>query len=223
MGENAPESPSPAGSITRVGTPGNTRDTAKTYTEDNNNVTEYYYTPEEQQLQDYRVKGLLQNTPNVNVMSPEYQAERNRINQANTEMATKNINAMYNPMVQNEMADVYNKQGTLKSSRFINGLNDIEKSRASAINDFQNEQIANQQNYNNNALNQQYAYLNFLANGNNQYLQNANTGGQIANNNANALNNFNQGNYAQQSQNYNQYQSRILAYLTSPQNAKSQI
>lgn len=133
-----------------------------------------YYMPENlKRAYDYAQGSLADNMPDINVFSPQVINQLNDQVKAFQAKGIKNINQIYEPMLNSVREDAARRFGNINNSAFMDNLNNLESKRAEAVSDLSQDVAAKQNELVNDELAKRYDYLNFLNSFQNQAYNNA--------------------------------------------------
>lgn len=161
--------PSNTKSITNI----NGMPVAESYIKNGTMYSNYYSTPQQQELDNYINNAISSALPQLNSFLPETIEAMNKEMEAYTQKGVNYINNLYTPMIQKVQNDSAARFGNLDNSIFLDNLNKIESKRSDAMSSFTQDVQSKQNQLANNELQKQYNYLNMLMNYQNQNLQNA--------------------------------------------------
>ena len=102
---------------------------------------------------------------NINVFTPEQDAQFESIANAKKESALQNFHSLYEPSVRKSREDYFSRLGTLDSTAYLDRYNALESTKQQAYADIANDYIANLDELKTNELARRYSYLNYLQNG----------------------------------------------------------
>jgi len=110
---------------------------SKTFQDPNSGaiVTQYLPDPAEEQRKQQAQLKLNEVMSTLGKTAPELSAQFDQSKQAFINSASKSFQDQYDPALRNLREDVAARFGTLNSSQFISGLNDLEKNRTNALAD----------------------------------------------------------------------------------------
>ena len=174
----------------------------------------YNMSDAEKSIYNYAQNSLASYLPYVNVFSPEVQNGLNSQLQAYQNLGMQSLNDMYTPILNNLKNDIASRFGNLNNSIFMDKLNNIERSRATALSDLQQNILAQQSSLYNEELQRRYNYLNFMNNIQNQLSNNILNYIGAAQNNSSLGNSYNQSAY---SGNLNSVNSQWNRYMQAAQ------
>lgn len=168
----------------------NGRPLVETSVDGNTLYSNYNYTPEEQAINKYVQNSLLENMPKLNTFLPETIANMDAQVDAYTKNGIKSLNEIYTPMIQNLQNNIASRFGNLDNSIFMDGLNDLENKRSSAVSALAQDVQAKRNELVDNELKNQYNYLNFLTSYQNQNFQNLLNATRLSQSNFTLNNNY---------------------------------
>ena len=174
----------------------------------------YNMSDAEKSIYNYAQNSLASYLPYVNVFSPEVQNGLNSQLQAYQNLGMQSLNDLYTPILNNLKNDIASRFGNLNNSIFMDKLNNIERSRATALSDLQQNLLAQQSSLYNEELQRRYNYLNFMNNIQNQLSNNILNYIGAAQNNSSLGNSYNQNAY---SANLNSTNSQWNRYMQAAQ------
>lgn len=105
----------------------------------NSYVNQYYADPAEQVRKMLVQDGINDLILDFGKTAPEISKQYDDIEKAYVDDATKKFMDSYTPAVKSLQEDVASRFGTLNSSQFLDGINDLEKNRGSALADIINQ------------------------------------------------------------------------------------
>lgn len=173
----------------------NGQDAAKTYKNGNYIVSEYYQTPEQSAAQAKYSSLLGDAIDSINTFSPEYYSQKSQILAAQQKQGEQTINDTYTPMINSLKNDVASRFGTLNTSSFLDGLNDIEKNRSSAVGQLAGDMLLNSSALDSQELNNKYNYASLLSGLQNSSLEDVYNMLGLSRLSSDLLNSYNLANY----------------------------
>ena len=183
------KSSSPSSVSSSVKINGQTKAKTTTYS-NGSSSTNYYMSPYEQEAYSHAQSQFAQGLKNINVFSPETLKELNDGVEAYKNKGIKQINQIYDPMLNKLQDNIASRFGNLDNSIFLDRLKQIENGRADSISALAQDITSRGQQLKQNELAERYDYLSFLNNYQNQIYQNAS--GSVANTPSYPRNNSNE-------------------------------
>jgi hypothetical protein len=197
--EEKPTIPTFADSVLKIGDD----EIAKTYKDASGKIiNEYIVSDAQKTLNDYYSSALEEYLPKINTLSEDYITSRDTQLDAYKQKGLDMIDDMYTPLLDELKNDVANRFGTLNSSSFLDGLNDIEDQRSSSMADLAESILAKSDELDNSELAKNYSFISFLLGQQNSFLGNAYTATGLTSGSSNLLNGYNTSNYNNYLKNY---------------------
>ncbi len=170
----------------------------------------YNMNPEMQSVYNYAQSALANGLPSLNVFSQENLETLSKEVDAYKQVALKQLNDVYTPMLAETRNDAAKRFGNLDNSVYLQNLDAVENKRKDAVATLSQELAAKQSDLVNEQLENRYNYLNFMNNLQNQITNNALSATGLANSSANMY-----GQYVNTNNNSNSVNLANLSKLAS--------
>ena len=150
----------------------------------NKGNVDYKLNQELQSVYDYAQNALANALPSLNVFSQENLDTLNKEVDAYKQVALKQLNDVYTPMLAETRNDAAKRFGNLDNSVYLQNLDSVENKRKEAVSALSQDLAAKQSALINEQLENRYNYLNFMNNLQNQITNNALSATGLANSSA---------------------------------------